>query len=199
MGTTRKIRKKFERPAHPWQRARLEKEAVIKESYGIRRKTEIWKMNTILKNFKKQAKNLIAMTGKQVEIEKKQLIERLNRLGLVEMNATMDNILSLTLENLMDRRLQSKILATGMGRTVKQARQMIVHGHISVNENVISSPSYLVKVGDKISFTKTSKFNNPEHVERNKAAKIKVVKRRKPSFRRKDSRRKTPEGNKKTF
>ena len=197
MGTARKIRKKFERPSHPWQRSRLEKEAKIRETYGIRRKSEIWKMNTILKNFKKQAKNLIVMTGKQAEIEKKQLVTRVNSLGLVGNDATMDDILSLTLENLLDRRLQSKIKAIGLARTPKQARQMIVHGHINVNDNVIDSPSYLVRVGDKISYTKSSTFNNPEHAERIKFVNpVKEAKKKGfSSGRKRDYQRRGPERN----
>ena len=103
MGTTKKLRKKIVTPAHPWERSRLEKEAKLKLTYGTRRKRELWKMNTILKNFKKQAKKLIALTGEQAELEKKQLIGRLSRLGLVDKDATMDTVLGVTLENLMDR------------------------------------------------------------------------------------------------
>jgi len=179
MGTGKKLKKKFEKPGHPWERARIEKERVLKENYGIRRKSEIWKMSSILKNFKRQAKKLIAMTGLQAEREKQQLISKLNRLGLIEKDATMDNILSITLENLMDRRLQSKIFLMGLARTSKQARQLVIHGHVNVNDAVIDSPSYLVKVGDKISYTKTSKFNNPEHPERVKEKKGEVKKEKK--------------------
>ena len=166
MGTTKKLRKKIVTPAHPWERSRLEKEAKLKLTYGTRRKRELWKMNTILKNFKKQAKKLIALTGEQAELEKKQLIGRLSRLGLVDKDATMDTVLGVTLENLMDRRLQTKVFAMGLAKTQKQSRQLIVHGHISINDTVISSPSYLVKVEDKIFFTKSSSFNNPDHPER---------------------------------
>lgn len=166
MGTTKKLRKKIVTPSHPWERSRLEKEAKLKLTYGTRRKRELWKMNTILKNFKKQAKKLIALTGEQAELEKKQLIGKLSRLGLVDKDATMDTVLGVTLENLMDRRLQTKVFAMGLAKTQKQARQLIVHGHISINGTVISSPSYLVKVEDKLFFTKSSSFNNPDHPER---------------------------------
>lgn len=166
MGTTKKLRKKIVTPSHPWERSRLEKEAKLKLAYGTRRKRELWKMNTILKNFKKQAKKLIALTGEQAELEKKQLIGKLSRLGLVDKDATMDTVLGVTLENLMDRRLQTKVFAMGLAKTQKQARQLIVHGHISINGTVISSPSYLVKVEDKLFFTKSSSFNNPDHPER---------------------------------
>lgn len=166
MGTTKKLRKKIVTPSHPWERSRLEKEAKLKLTYGTRRKRELWKMNTILKNFKKQAKKLIALTGEQAELEKKQLIGKLSRLGLVDKDATMDTVLGVTFENLMDRRLQTKVFAMGLAKTQKQARQLIVHGHISINGTVISSPSYLVKVEDKLFFTKSSSFNNPDHPER---------------------------------
>ena len=166
MGTTKKLRKKIVTPSHPWERSRLKKEAKLKLTYGTRRKRELWKMNTILKNFKKQAKKLIALTGEQAELEKKQLIGKLSRLGLVDKDATMDTVLGVTFENLMDRRLQTKVFAMGLAKTQKQARQLIVHGHISINGMVISSPSYLVKVEDKLFFTKSSSFNNPDHPER---------------------------------
>ena len=166
MGTTKKLRKKIVTPSHPWERSRLEKEAKLKLTYGTRRKRELWKMNTILKNFKKQAKKLIALTGEQAELEKKQLIGKLSRLGLVDKDATMDTVLGVTFENLMDRRLQTKVFAMGLAKTQKQARQLIVHGHISINGMVISSPSYFVKVEDKLFFTKSSSFNNPDHPER---------------------------------
>lgn len=174
MGLARKLRKKFETPQHPWQRSRLEYEGKIKDNYGIRRKNEIWKINSLLKKFKRQAKKLIAMTSGQAEIEKKQLIARLNSLGLIEKDATMDHVLTLTLQNLMDRRLQSKVVALGLAKTPKQARQMVVHGHISVNENIIDSPSYLMKAGDKIRYTTSSKFNDPNNPEREKMNKEKV-------------------------
>lgn len=196
MGTGKKLKKKFEKPGHPWERARIEKERILRENYGIRRKSEIWKMSSMLKNFKRQAKKLIAMTGVQTEREKQQLISKLNRLGLIEKDATMDSILSITLENLMDRRLQSKIFLMGLARTSKQARQLVIHGHINVNDAVIDSPSYLVKVGDKISYTKASKFNNPEHPERVKEKKGEVKKEKKEILKKREPKKEIKEPSK---
>lgn len=51
---------------------------------------------------------------------------------------------------------------------MRQARQLIVHGHIEVNGQIIRSPSYLVlkEEEDKITYARTSPFANPQHPER---------------------------------
>lgn len=53
--------------------------------------------------------------------------------------------------NLLERRLDNVIYRLKFASSRKQARQIIVHGHIIVNGKKIYSPSYLVNVGDQIS------------------------------------------------
>ena len=60
--------------------------------------------------------------------------------------ATGENLLSL-----LERRLDNTIYRLKMATTRTQARQVIVHGHIKVNGKKVSSPSYLVSVGDVVS------------------------------------------------
>ena len=69
----------------------------------------------------------------------------------------------------MERRLQTQVVRRGLARTMKQARQMIVHRHIMVGDKIITSPSYLVKAEeeDKIKFAPKSPFSNPDHPELN--------------------------------
>ena len=52
-------------------------------------------------------------------------------------------------------------------KTPKQARQLIVHGHIAISGQKITVPSYLVSLEEesKIGFLQNSSFNNPEHPE----------------------------------
>jgi len=67
MGAPKKQKKKYSKPAHPWQKERILAEKELSKKYGLRRKYEIWKMNSILKNFSRQIKKLIPQkTGHEV-------------------------------------------------------------------------------------------------------------------------------------
>jgi len=56
----------------------------------------------------------------------------------------LDDILALTVRDFLERRLQTIVLKRGLARTATQARQLIVHGFISVNGRRVNIPSYLV-------------------------------------------------------
>jgi len=58
--------------------------------------------------------------------------------------ATLDDILSLTVEDVLARRLQSMIFKKGMALSPLHSRQLIVHGHVSVGGRVITVPGYEV-------------------------------------------------------
>ncbi|MBL7055867.1 30S ribosomal protein S4 [Candidatus Woesearchaeota archaeon] len=168
MGSPRKQRKKFAKPSHPWQKDRILAEQEISKEYGLRRKYEIWKMNTILKNFTKQAKNLIATQNVQSEKERNQLLARLSSLGLIESNTGVGDVLSLSLKDVMERRLQTIVYRKNLARSLTQARQFIVHEHIKVGDKVINSPSYLVPISEEstIVFDTSSALSKPDHPER---------------------------------
>ena len=76
-------RKKYLRPAHPWEKERMDAEDKLLNKYGLRRKEEVWRTETLLRNFRRQARQLLAASGPQAELESKQLLSRLRRLGLV--------------------------------------------------------------------------------------------------------------------
>ena len=181
MGDPKKQRKKFAKPAHPWQKERILAEKEILRKYGLRRKKEVWKMNSILKTFAAQAKKLITGKTSQTEVERRQLLTRLNSLGLLDKNAKIEDALSLTLNNILDRRLQTIVFKKNMARTISQARQFIVHQHISVGDKKITFPSYLVPVEEEgiLQFAVDSPLSKPEHSERlvKKADETKKIKR----------------------
>ena len=62
-----------------------------------------------------------------------------------------DNLLSL-----LERRLDNVVFRLKLSTSRKQARQLIVHGHILVNGKKVSSPSYQVSVGDTITLSSSS-------------------------------------------
>jgi small subunit ribosomal protein S4 len=168
MGDPRKHRKKFERPPHPWQGARIEKEKEIVKKYGLIRKKEVWKMDSLLREFKRQAKSLITRTDPQSKKEEDLLLKKLYGLGVIGKDAKIEEILDLSTQNILDRRLQTVIVAKGLARTPKQARQLIVHCHILVNGKRMTIPSYIVKRSeeDKLEYDANSPFANPDHPER---------------------------------
>ncbi|MGP1347330.1 MAG: 30S ribosomal protein S4 [Phycisphaerales bacterium] len=53
---------------------------------------------------------------------------------------------------LLERRLDNVVRRSGVVRTIWAARQMVAHGHVLVNGRKTDRPSFMVSVGDKISF-----------------------------------------------
>jgi small subunit ribosomal protein S4 len=65
-------------------------------------------------------------------------------LGILENIKSTDDVLSLTVEDILKRRLQTVLYLKGLARTPKHARQLIVHGHVLINNRKVVFPSYLV-------------------------------------------------------
>jgi small subunit ribosomal protein S4 len=61
------------------------------------------------------------------------------------------------LNELLERRLDNVIRRAAFSRTIWQARQLVVHGHVRVNGRKVDRPSYGVEVGDVITFRDKSK------------------------------------------
>lgn len=168
MGDPKKQRKKYATPKHPWQKDRIEKEKQMLKEYGLKNKREIWKTVSLLRNFSDQVKKSIATKTQHGEKEKTQLLQKLQSLGLIKKTAQLDAILSLTYKDIMERRLQTIVHRKALAKSIKQARQFIIHGHIKVKDKKITIPSYLVRKDeeDLITFVPKSALSNPEHPER---------------------------------
>lgn len=177
MGDPRKIRKKYQTPSHPWQKERIEEEKVLSKEYGLKNKKEIWKVYSLLRTFLKLAKKLSASSGSQAEKEKKQLLDKLHRLGLIEKTAGLEDALDLKVKDLMERRLQTLLVRKGLARSIKQARQFIIHKHIMVDKKKMSVPSYIVRRDEEnmISFSAGSKLAADDHPERKKKEEAKAA------------------------
>lgn len=148
MGDPRKQRKKYRTPLRPWEKDRMDQEDKLIRRYGLRRKEEIWRAETVLRDFRRQARRLLAASGEQAEKETQQFLGRLRRLGLIE-GGDLDEVLGLTIENILDRHLQAVVCKKGLARTPRQARQLITHGHITVEGRRVTVPSYMVSVEEE--------------------------------------------------
>ena len=58
---------------------------------------------------------------------------------------------------LLERRLDNVVYRLGLGKTRAMARQLVNHGHITVNGRRVDIPSYLVKAGDIVAVKENKK------------------------------------------
>ncbi len=58
---------------------------------------------------------------------------------------------------LLESRLDNLVYRMGFASTRRQARQLVTHGHVTVNGKKVDIPSYIVELGSVISFKETSK------------------------------------------
>ena len=144
MGDPKKARKQYSRPRSPWRADQLAQELYLLGTFGLRNKRELWKAETQLSSVRKQARTLLAATQAVRLREEKKLLDSLRRKGLVGEGASLDDILSLTVEDMLARRLQTMVFKKGMALSPLHARQLIVHGHVTVTERVITVPGYEV-------------------------------------------------------
>jgi len=173
MGDPRKQRKKYDPPMHPWKAERITEESGLEKEYGLKNKTEVWKMKSIMKKIKSQAKALITKTGKQAEKEEQLFRKRLEKMGLIQEGVKIENVLDLGVKEILERRLQTQVFRRGFAKSIDQARQFITHGHITLNNKKVTAPSYILAAGEEanIVFRPTSSLADAEHPERKVALK----------------------------
>jgi small subunit ribosomal protein S4 len=151
MGDPRKPRRKYEKPKHPWRMERIAQENELCKKYGLKNKKEIWKAKSKIERFRQQARKLLGSSGDEAEKEKRELLSRLNRLGIVE-TASMEDVLGLSVSDLLERRLQTMVYRKNLANTIDQARQLVTHRHVFVGTNAVNVPAYIVPLDreDKI-------------------------------------------------
>ena len=62
--------------------------------------------------------------------------------------------------SLVERRLDNAVYRLGFAKTRREARQLVNHGHFTVNGKSVNIPSYLVDVNDVIAVSEKSSSNN---------------------------------------
>jgi small subunit ribosomal protein S4 len=139
----RRIRRVSKRPKRPWDSSRIDEEGKILREFGLRRKREIWTAEAIVREFRRRARNLIAVKD---EDKTKILLDKLSELGLLEKGQGLDRVLTLGVNDILNRRLQTLVFKKGFASTIKGARQKVTHGHVYVDGRVMKFPSYIVSV-----------------------------------------------------
>ena len=165
MGDPKKQRKKYESPRFPWRVDVLQEELKLLGQYGLRNKRELWRHETMLSKFRGIARSLIGKTPEERKRMGEMLLARLKKLGVMHETAVLDDILDSTIEDILERRLQTIIFRKGLAKSIYQARQLVTHGHIVVGDQRVTAPSYLVptKEENQITNIPQSPFANPGH------------------------------------
>ncbi len=180
MGDPKFSRRKYETPAHPWEGERIKTENELLMKFGLKNKRELWRAQSLIRSLRAQSRDLQArlrIGDPQAKIESDQLLKKCARLSLLpQEGATLNDVLSLTTEAILQRRLQTVVYRKGLAYTPKQARQFIVHGHAAVGTRKITIPGYLVKRGEEeqIQYHSTSPIANELHPVRPKAEELKA-------------------------
>ncbi|KAL2252417.1 UNVERIFIED_CONTAM: 40S ribosomal protein S9-2 [Sesamum indicum] len=155
--------KTFKKPRRPYEKERLDAELKLVGEYGLRCKRELWRVQYALSRIRNNARNLLTLDEKDPRriFEGEALLRRMNRYGLLdESQNKLDYVLALTVENFLERRLQTLVFKAGMAKSIHHARVLIRQRHIRVGRQVVNVPSFMVRVDSQkhIDFSLTSPF-----------------------------------------
>jgi len=161
MGDPKTSRKIWKKPKRPLNYDLIMDELKTLGTFGLKTKRELWKTQTELSRVRLQARSLLALGQEAREREEPILMQSLSKIGLVDQNSTLDDVLNLQVTDLLSRRLQTIAQKKLYFKTPYQARQAIVHGHIMIGDSVVTIPSYIVKTEEeaKIHLIPESIFN----------------------------------------
>lgn len=145
MGDPRKSKKNYNRPRSIWTSDQISAELYVVGSYGLRNKRELWKAQTEIARIRNQARALLSLSIEIRQEKETELLNYLSRLGLVSDQSTLDDVLNLKIEDILERRLQTMVMKKSNLKSPYQARQLVVHGHVSIGNRKINLPGYLVR------------------------------------------------------
>ncbi len=165
MGDPKKQRKKFETPRFLWRKDILQEELKLLGQYGLRNKHELWRHKTLLSKTRSIARSLIGKMPEERAKMENELLIRLKKLGVLEEIAVLDNVLDLSIEDLLERRLQTVVFRKGLARTIFQSRQLITHGHVTIGNRRVTVPGYIVSKEEEsqVLYTPQSAVANEAH------------------------------------
>ena len=165
MGDPKKQRKKFDTPRFRWRKDILQEELKLLGQFGLRNKHELWRHKTMLSNTRGIARSLIGKTPEERGKMENELLTRLKKHGVLEETAVLDNVLDLSIEDLLERRLQTIVFRKGLTRTIFQSRQLITHGHVTIGNRRVTVPSYIVSKEEEptVMYSPQSALTNETH------------------------------------
>lgn len=130
-------------------------------------------MQLVLSKIRSAARELLTLDEKDPRrvFEGTALLRRLTRLGLLdESRQALDYVLSLKVQDFLERRLQTQVVKLGLAKSIHHSRCLIKQRHIRVGKQLVNVPSFLVRVDSQklIDFSLSSPFGGgrPGRVKR---------------------------------
>lgn len=169
--TTGNNTKGFETPNHPFQGGRISDEHRLVAEYGLQSKRELWRAESRLRDIRREAR---ALLGEVQGIESRdrstggEFLTRLRTEGYLGEEDELDDVLSLEITDILERRFQTQVYRKGLANSIEQARQFINHGHITVDGQRVNEPGYVVDVTEEqlIDYDESSPLADELHPER---------------------------------
>mmetsp|Transcript_128506 Transcript_128506/g.181258 ORF Transcript_128506/g.181258 Transcript_128506/m.181258 type:complete len:187 (+) Transcript_128506:36-596(+) len=165
-------------PRRPFEKERLDQEIKLIGEYGLKNKREVWRVQYTLSKVRAVARQLLTLDEKDPRriFEGGALIRRLHRSGILEAEKNqLDFVLNLSVENFLDRRLQTLVLKLGHAKSMHHARVLVRQGHIRVGGQIVDVPSFMVRIASEkyIAVSERSPYggDNPGRVARRNAKK----------------------------
>ena len=135
-------KKKLSRPRKLFDKVRIEEENKLVSKYGLKSKKEIWKAEAAVERLRNIAKKLITAEADKQE----EFFNKLRKMGFKA--DRIADVLELNKEDWLGRRLQSILISKNLAKP-KEARQLIAHKHVLVDEKKVNIPSYMVSVEEE--------------------------------------------------
>ncbi|MBI2079691.1 30S ribosomal protein S4 [Candidatus Micrarchaeota archaeon] len=159
MGDPRKLRNKYARPKKLLDLARITEEKGLKREYALKNMRELWVAVQELKKYRREARRLLSVTEEERKKDAEKILNKLNKFGILPADAKLDDILSLDVKNILERRLQTIVYRKGLARTLRQSRQLITHGFIAIRGRKMSRPSYLMLTDEESTLNYAKKID----------------------------------------
>ena len=139
-----------------WRKARRLKFSILETGEELQRRPQIPGQHG-----EKNEKVKLSEYGKQ--LQEKQKVRFMYGVSekqfrrLYQLAKKSDEVTGYAFLKILESRLDNMVYRMGMARTRQGARQLVNHGHITVNGKKVDIASYLTKVGDVIALKETSK------------------------------------------
>ena len=110
----------YARPRTPWQAERIAGEVEVVKAFGLRNKRELWKAQAVLRKYRQASRKMLAAVSiGQAPPEAEAILNRLKRLGMLKEEGDLDAILSMKVNDVLERRLQTQVYRQGLANSLE--------------------------------------------------------------------------------